>query len=79
MGTRFADRKVIITGAAGVYGREPTLAFAGEGAKLCLVDHDRTALDRFAATLALPAQQLLIAYTDLTDETAIPTLAATVE
>lgn len=76
---RFAGKKVIITGAAGVYGRELSHAFAEAGASLCLVDRDRAALDRFAAGLALPAERIMAAYIDLSDEAAIKELARAIE
>jgi 3-oxoacyl-[acyl-carrier protein] reductase len=41
---RFQDRKVVITGAAGVYGRELAAAFADEGATLFLTDRDTSTL-----------------------------------
>lgn len=44
MAQRFAGRRVIVTGAAGVYGRAIAAAFAGEGADLLVTDRDATAL-----------------------------------
>jgi 3-oxoacyl-[acyl-carrier protein] reductase len=44
MGKRFADRLVLITGAAGGMGRAFAQAFAGEGAGLILTDVDEPGL-----------------------------------
>jgi len=41
---RFAGQQVVITGAAGVYGRGLAEAFAQEGAQLLLTDGDAAAL-----------------------------------
>ena len=40
----FRDRRVLITGAAGIYGRWFAEAFAAEGARLCLSDNRAEAL-----------------------------------
>lgn len=76
MSGRFAGKRVVITGAAGVYGRELSHAFAREGAALCLVDINRAALDRTRDELALPTDRVMLQRTDLTDEAAIHALAA---
>lgn len=74
MPPRFAGRKVVITGAAGVYGRAIAAAFAAEGATLLLTDRDGAALA--AATAALPAGQVALHPADLTDDAAIDGLVA---
>lgn len=51
MGERFAGKVVLITGAAGGFGREAARRFAGEGARLVLGDRDGAALEALAATL----------------------------
>ena len=51
MSVRFADRVVLITGAAGGFGREAARRFAEEGARLVLGDRDGAALEAVAATL----------------------------
>jgi 3-oxoacyl-[acyl-carrier protein] reductase len=76
MSARFAGKRVVVTGAAGVYGRELARAFADEGAVLCLVDIDMAALERAGADLGLPADRVILQGTDLTDEAAIQALAA---
>lgn len=48
---RFADMTVLITGAAGGFGRRTAERFASKGAKLVLSDLDAAALDTLAAGL----------------------------
>lgn len=71
---RFADQRVLITGAAGVYGRELAAAFAAEGADLLLTDRDGDALA--AAVADLPSGRATGHPCDLTDDTAIDALIA---
>jgi 3-oxoacyl-[acyl-carrier protein] reductase len=51
MAKRFADRRVLITGAAGGMGRAFAQAFAGEGAKLILTDLEQKGLDETASVV----------------------------
>jgi 3-oxoacyl-[acyl-carrier protein] reductase len=51
MGKRFADRRVLITGAAGGMGRAFAQAFAGEGAALVLTDIEQRGLEETASLL----------------------------
>lgn len=51
MSDRFADRVVLITGAAGGFGREAARRFAEEGARLVLGDREGGALEALVATL----------------------------
>jgi 3-oxoacyl-[acyl-carrier protein] reductase len=74
----FRDKRVIITGAAGIYGRWLAAAFAREGARLCLSDNRRDALDRAAAELGLDPARTLLHATELREEDSILDLAATV-
>ena len=71
---RFAGQKVVITGAAGVYGRGLASAFAAEGAQLLLADHDATALASLIK--ALPPGCAVAHPADLTDDNAIDGLIA---
>jgi 3-oxoacyl-[acyl-carrier protein] reductase len=71
---RFRDQKVVITGAAGVYGRELAAAFAAEGARLLLTDRDLAALA--AASAALPGERTTLHEADLADDAAIDRLVA---
>ncbi len=73
----FQGTKVVITGAAGVYGRWITQAFAREGATLCLSDGRRDALDRLAGDL--DTDRLLLQPAELTSEASIDALVAVVE
>ena len=45
----FQDKRILITGAAGVFGRWIAARFAREGARLCLSDNRRLPLDELAA------------------------------
>jgi 3-oxoacyl-[acyl-carrier protein] reductase len=49
MAKRFADRLVLITGAAGGMGRAFALKFAGEGARLILTDVEQQGLEETAS------------------------------
>lgn len=71
---RFADKRVVVTGAAGVFGRWITAAFAREGARLCLADRRGEALEELAAELDLPETTLLHP-TELLDAASIQGLA----
>lgn len=75
MAMRFAGQKVVITGAAGIYGSALAAAFAAEGAALVLADHDAVRLAAVAASL--PAGRAVPHVTDLTHDTAIDALVAT--
>jgi 3-oxoacyl-[acyl-carrier protein] reductase len=72
---RFRDKSVVITGAAGVYGRELAAAFAAEGAALLLTDTHREALAA-AAPPGLPEARLRLHAADLADDGAIDSLIA---
>ncbi len=74
----FKGKKVVITGAAGIYGGRIAAAFAAEGAVLCLSDNRRDKLDEGAARLGLDAATTLLHGTDLTVDASIAELAATV-
>lgn len=68
-GDEFAGRRVVVTGAAGVYGRWIAASFAAAGARLCLTDRDAARL----APLARAGD--LVHPADLTDASAIAGLA----
>lgn len=74
MATRFAGQKVVITGAAGVYGSALAAAFAAEGAMLVLADHNAARLGAVAA--ALPAGRAASHAIDLLQDAAIDALIA---
>ena len=69
---RFADSMIVITGAAGVYGRALAAAFAAEGARLLLTDTDATALERSAE--GLPPGRVTLHPADLTRDADIDAL-----
>jgi 3-oxoacyl-[acyl-carrier protein] reductase len=71
---RFENQKVVITGAAGVYGRAIAAAFAAEGATLLLTDRDASALS--AAAPDLPAARLSLHAANLGDDAALDGLVA---
>jgi len=69
---------VVITGAAGVFGRWIAAAFAREGARLCLSDLRRDGIDALRHELGLEPERTIAHATELTDEASILDLAATV-
>lgn len=73
----FKGKKVVITGAVGVYGREFAAAFAKAGAVLCLSDRLGQGLADLKKELRLGADTILHE-TDLRDERSIDGLVATV-
>jgi 3-oxoacyl-[acyl-carrier protein] reductase len=74
----FNGRKVVITGAAGVYGSELCHAFAQAGATLCVSDLRGDALATLVRDMALPKNRLLVHVTDLTSDASIRDLLNTV-
>ena len=76
MTAEFRDKVVVVTGAAGIFGRWIAQHFAREGARLCLSDVRPDALAATAKDLGLDASRLLLHTTELTDEASIVDLAA---
>jgi len=74
----FAGKIVVITGAAGIYGRQFSKAFAREGATLVLTDRKAAGLNTLARELALPGERLRLLAADLTDDAAIADFVAAV-
>lgn len=74
-GCDFTGKKVIVTGAAGVFGRWICEAFDAAGATLLLSDRDADALAELATTLSHP---VLTHLTELTDAASIDDLTALV-
>lgn len=70
----FTGKRVLVTGAAGVFGAWIAAAFAREGARLCLSDRRGADLDKVAASLG-SAQEILKHATELADEASILDLA----
>ncbi len=75
MNKEFRDKVVVVTGAAGIFGRWIAAHFAREGARLCLSDIRLDALEAVATELGLDAARLMLHVTELTDEASIIELA----
>ncbi|TNH37996.1 SDR family NAD(P)-dependent oxidoreductase [Paracoccus haeundaensis] len=75
-GADFTGKRVIVTGAAGIFGRWIAEAFDAAGATLLLSDRDQAAMVDVANELSRPA---LIHATELTDAASIDDLVAMVE
>lgn len=71
----FRGKRVVVTGAAGIYGGWIAEAFAREGAVLCLSDMRRDRLDAVVRRLGLDPAATLLHGTDLTDASSIRELA----
>ena len=69
----FADKKIVLTGAAGIFGRWIAGYFARAGARLCLSDNRADALEATVAELGLPPDTLRHA-TELTDDASMTAL-----
>src|SRR3954469_17025806 len=76
---RFQGQGVIVTGAAGVFGRWISAAFAREGARLCLSDMRRDAIEALASELKLDPAHTILHATELTEEASIVELAGLVK
>jgi NAD(P)-dependent dehydrogenase (short-subunit alcohol dehydrogenase family) len=74
--SNFANRVVLVTGAAGNLGRAVAARFAQDGAKLALVDRSAERLQAVAAELGGDALPLTA---DLTDAASIDALVAQIE
>jgi len=72
---QFEDKKVVVTGAAGIYGGWIAAAFAKAGARLCLSDFRRDLLDGVVKRLGLDPARTLLHGTELTDSSSIRELA----
>lgn len=70
----FQGKKVVITGAAGVFGSELSRGFAEAGATLCLSDLRKEALQGLAGELQLPDHRILTHATDLTRDASVQEL-----
>ena len=74
----FRGKRVVVTGAAGIYGGWIAAAFARAGAILCLSDMRGDLLDDVVARLGLDPATTLRHATELTSSASIHDLAATV-
>lgn len=75
---RFEGRTVLITGAAGGFGREAARRYAAEGARLALSDVATEPLQALAHDLASGGADVLAEPLDVTDEDAVAAYVATV-
>ncbi|VAW21622.1 3-oxoacyl-[acyl-carrier protein] reductase [hydrothermal vent metagenome] len=75
----FKDKKVVITGASGVFGRFIAAAFARAGAKLCLSDMRADGLTDMVDELGLKKGGYLTHETELQDAASANDLVALVE
>ena len=71
----FADKKVVVTGAAGIFGGWIAEAFAQTGARLCLSDLRGDLLPGVMERLGLDPEKTLLHETDLTQAGSITHLA----
>ncbi len=69
---RYRGKRVVVTGACGVFGTWIAEAFAREGATLCLADMRAAQLEQLAARFDAGT---LVHATELTDETSVIALA----
>jgi NAD(P)-dependent dehydrogenase (short-subunit alcohol dehydrogenase family) len=76
---RFADRIVLITGAAGGLGAAAARRFASEGAWLALLDRDGPQVSRLADDLRAEGVEALPIEVDVTDEAAMAAAIAHAE
>src|SRR5690349_5746750 len=77
-GDEFRGRNVVLTGACGVLGRWIADAFAKVGARLCLSDHDESALRQLADELEIAGSGGLAHLTELSEAASIEALVGTV-
>lgn len=64
----FENKTIVITGAAGIFGRWIAAYFAREGARLCLSDVRMDGLEKAVAELGLERTKMLLHATELTSE-----------
>jgi 3-oxoacyl-[acyl-carrier protein] reductase len=78
MSEDFAGKRVVVTGAAGIFGGWIAAAFAKAGAELCLSDMRADLLPAVVERLGLDPKLTLLHRTDLTETASIASLAAMV-
>ena len=64
----FQNKTIVITGAAGIFGRWIAAYFANEGARLCLSDIRMDGLEKAVAELGLDRSKVLLHATELTSD-----------
>jgi meso-butanediol dehydrogenase/(S,S)-butanediol dehydrogenase/diacetyl reductase len=76
MADRFQGKVVIVTGAASGIGEATARRFAVEGAKVALVDRNRSALEKVAKQF--PIDRTLSHVADVSDSSAVDEMVAAV-
>lgn len=76
MADRFHGKVIIVTGAASGIGEATARRFVTEGAKVALVDRDKASLEEVAKSL--PADQVMVQATDVSDSRAVDGMVAAV-
>ncbi|MCS3892094.1 meso-butanediol dehydrogenase/(S,S)-butanediol dehydrogenase/diacetyl reductase [Bradyrhizobium japonicum USDA 38] len=76
MTDRFRGKVVIVTGAASGIGEATARRFVAEGAKVAMIDRDKASLEKVAKSL--PADQVMIQSTDVSDSRAVDGMVAAV-
>ncbi len=74
----FKGKRVIVTGAGGIFGFYIAAAFAKAGARLCLSDHRSEIAAELPRRLGVSAADCLVHATDLTQDRSIDELVALV-
>ncbi len=64
----FENKTIVITGAAGIFGRWTAAYFAREGARLCLSDVRMDGLEKAVSELGLDRSKVLLHATELTSD-----------
>lgn len=72
--SRFMDKVIIITGAAGGIGKEVARRLASEGAKLTLVDVNEEAIENMVSELQLQEDNILVVKADVSKEQDVKTM-----
>jgi 3-oxoacyl-[acyl-carrier protein] reductase len=75
----FENKKIVITGAAGIFGRWIAAYFAKEGARLCLSDNRMDGLEKAVAELGLDRSKVILHQTELTSDASMLDLVALVK
>lgn len=75
----FADKRVVVTGAAGVFGRWIAHSFAAQNSRLCLSDYREERLTALANELSLTEDEVIIHPANLNHPNSIDALARLIE
>lgn len=75
----FKDKRVVVTGAAGIFGRWISEAFLAKGARVCLADMRVDAAKAILKELKVPADRAFAQHVELMEEASIDSLAGAVK